>query len=210
MAVIGRNRAFVLGALFLAGTAASTSAQDAKVASSDLDKVAGRYDYRRAILTVTREGDGLFAQMTGQPKFEIVPKGGLTFAWTVTEAEITFVKDDKGAVTKAVHKQGGRTIEAPKLGDAPKAAAVDPKAFDAVLGRYDYGNGLILTVTREGDRLFGQATNQPKFEMFPASETEYFWTAVNAQLKLTKDASGKVTGGVHTQSGQTVEVRKIE
>jgi hypothetical protein len=31
------------------------------------------------------------------------------------ELEVTFVKDEKGRVVKAVHKQGGRTFDAPRM-----------------------------------------------------------------------------------------------
>ena len=67
------------------------------------------------MLTVVREGNRLFAQMTGQPKYEIFPKSDDEFFWKVVNAEVKFVKDDDGRVIKAVHQQGGRTIEAPKL-----------------------------------------------------------------------------------------------
>jgi hypothetical protein len=68
---------------------------------------AGRYDYRGAILTVTREDNRLFAQLNGQPRFEIYPKSTNTFFWKVVEAQVTFVKDDNGKVIKAIHQQGG-------------------------------------------------------------------------------------------------------
>ncbi len=47
-----------------------------------------------------------------------------------------------------------------------KETAVDPKLFDGYAGRYELAPTFILTVTREGDHLFVQATGQPKFEVF--------------------------------------------
>jgi hypothetical protein len=77
----------------------------------------GRFDYGggRAILTVTREGDHLFAQLTGQPRFEIFPKSPSEFFWKVVNAQVTFVKDDSGKVIKAIHHQAGKTFDAPKM-----------------------------------------------------------------------------------------------
>ena len=43
-----------------------------------------------------------------------------------------------------------------------KEIAVDPKLFDGYLGRYRLAPNFILTVTREGNRLFAQATGQGK------------------------------------------------
>ena len=183
---------------------------DTKVSPKALDAVIGRYDYGMGILTVMKEGDKVFAQLTGQPKFEIFPKSETEFFWKVVEAEVSFVKNDKGEVTKAIHKQGGQTINAPRMEDA-KEAKVEPKAFDAYVGRYDYGGGkAVMTITREGNRLFAQLTGQPKFEVFPKSETEFFWKVVNAQVTFVKDKSGKVTKAIHEQSGQKFDAPRME
>jgi len=79
------------------------------------DDYVGRYDYGVGILTVSKEQDRLFAQLTGQTKFEIFPRSENEFFWKVVDAEITFVKDKEGKVIKAIHHQGGETINAPKL-----------------------------------------------------------------------------------------------
>ena len=60
-------------------------------------------------------GNQLFAQLTGQPRFEIYPKSPTEFFWKIVAAQVTFVKNDQGKVTKAIHHQGGQTIEAPKI-----------------------------------------------------------------------------------------------
>jgi CubicO group peptidase (beta-lactamase class C family) len=174
-----------------------------------LDQYVGRYDYNGPILTVTRDGNRLFAQLTGQPRFEIVPKSETEFFWKVVEAQVTFVKDEKGRVIKAIHRQGPGSIEAPRLADAV-AIQLEPAVLDSYVGKYDYGEGRVMTVTREGNRLFAQLTDQPRFEIFPKSDTEFFWTAVQAQVSFVKDATGKVIKGIHRQGGQTMEVRKIE
>jgi CubicO group peptidase (beta-lactamase class C family) len=180
------------------------------LSEATLEAYMGRYDYGAAVLTVTREGSRLFAQLSGQPRFEIFPKSESEFLWKVVDARVQFVRDEKGQVAKAIHQQGGQTIQAPKMKD-PSVAAVDPAAFDAYVGKYDYGQGkAILTVTREGNRLFAQMTGQPKFEIFPSSATEFFWKVVNAKIAFVKNAGGKVTKANHEQGGQKLEVPKIE
>lgn len=92
----------------------------AKIASDDnLDVTAlkafvGTYQYGPAIMTTTVENGQLFAQLTGQPKFPIFHKGNNTFEWRVVKAQVEFVKDDQGVVTKARHTQNGVTFDAPK------------------------------------------------------------------------------------------------
>jgi hypothetical protein len=46
-------------------------------------------------------------QLTGQPKFELFPESETKFFLKVVDAQITFVKDDKGVITHAIVHQGG-------------------------------------------------------------------------------------------------------
>jgi hypothetical protein len=161
-------------------------------------------------MTISREGDRLFAQLTGQLRFEIFPKSENEFFWKAVEAQVTFVKNDAGRVVKAVHHQGPSTIDAPRV-EEHTAIQLTPEALDAFVGKYDYGQGqVIATVTREGNQLFAQLTGQPKFEIFPSSENEFFWKVVEAKVTFVRDASGKVIKAIHEQGGQKLEVPKIE
>jgi hypothetical protein len=175
-----------------------------------LESYVGRYDYGEAIMIISREGNRLFGQLAGQPRFEIFPKSETEFFWKVVEAQVSFVKNEKGEVVKAIHRQGGAVIDAPKLKEET-ALKLSPEILSHYVGKYDYGQGkMILAVTREGDQLFAQMTGQPKFEIFPKSETEFFWKVVAASITFVKDESGKVTKGIHHQGGQTLEAPKIE
>jgi hypothetical protein len=187
-----------------------TPAVSKSVSPQTLEAYIGRYDYGGAIATFTRNGSRLFAQLAGQPRYEIFPKSETEFFWKVVEAEVAFVKDDQGKVTKAIHRQSGRTIHAPRLPDVQEVK-LSADALDAVVGKYDYGQGkAILTVTREGERLFAQLTGQPKVEIFAKSETEFFWKVANAQVTFVKDDKGKVTKAIHQQGGARFEAPKLE
>ncbi|SPE60814.1 Beta-lactamase (modular protein) [Verrucomicrobia bacterium] len=180
------------------------------VSAKSFDALVGRYDYGGPIMTVTKEGDHLFAQLSGQPRFEIFPRSETEFFWKVADAQVTFVKDNQGKVIKAIHHQNGNTLNAPRLADL-RETKVDAASLDAVTGKYDYGEGkAILAVTREGDQVFAQMTGQPKFEIFPKSDNEFFWKVVEAQVTFVKDDKGKVIKAVHHQAGQTLEAPKIE
>jgi len=170
----------------------------------------GRYDYSGAVAVVTREGDRLFVQVSGQPRHEVFPKSADTFFWKVVEAEVQFVKNEQGDVVKAIHRQGGHSLHAPRVVDTPEVRLA-PEVLDSYVGRYDYGSGLaILTVTREGDRLYAQLTGQPKFQIFAQSETEFFWKVAVARVSFVKDAAGKVTKLVHRQGDREFEAPKLE
>jgi CubicO group peptidase (beta-lactamase class C family) len=79
-------------------------------------------------------------------------------------------------------------------------AKVDPKIYDAYVGEYQLGP-MVLTVTREGDRLLAQPTGQAKAELFPESETKFFLKVVDAKITFAKDESGKVTHLILHQGG---------
>ena len=81
---------------------------------------------------------------------------------------------------------------------------------DAILGKYQYGPGAVLTVTRDGTQLFAQLTGQPKFPIFPLSETEFEWRVVAAKVQFVKGEDGKVTKAVHRQNGTTQEAPRVK
>ena len=168
---------------------------------------AGRYDYHGAILTVFVENDRLFAQLTGQPKYEIFPKSTDAFFWKVTDAQVVFLRDEKGKVTAARHAQNGNTFTAPKLGD--EVVTLTPEQLEAIVGEYQYGPA-VMTVTRDGATLMTQLAGQPKFPIFPKSPTEFEWRVAKAGVVFVKDGDGRVTKAVHTQNGTTFDAPKIK
>ena len=100
-------------------------------------------------------------------------------------------------------------IKAP-LYTAPKQrkeVAVDPKLFDGYVGRYQIDPDFSLTVTREGNHLFVQATGQPRYEVFAESEKDYFFKMVDAQITFETDIHGHATGLVLHQDGDSHGIR---
>lgn len=90
-----------------------------------------------------------------------------------------------------------------------KEIKVDPKIYDAYVGRYELTPAMILTVSKEGGRLMAQATGQSAVELFPESETKFFLKVVNAKVTFVKDDKGKVTHLILHQGGDQ-QAKKIE
>lgn len=87
-----------------------------KLTAEQAESFVGQYQYGPGtVLTVSREGTQLFAQLTGQPKFPVFPVAGDEFEWRVVAAKVKFEKGEDGKVTKGVHHQAGATIDAPKI-----------------------------------------------------------------------------------------------
>jgi len=81
---------------------------EVKVDPKIYDAYAGRYELApNFILTISKEGDRLMAQATGQPQFELFPESETKFFLKVIDAQVTFVKDDTGKVTHLILHQGG-------------------------------------------------------------------------------------------------------
>ena len=178
--------------------------------NSDFDKFVGRYDYRSAIMEVTYEDGKLYAQLTGQPRFQIYPKGEDIFFWKVVEAQVKFVMDKDGKVAKAVHTQSGQTFDAPRLPDVV-VVELTAEQLEEYVGKYDYGKALgELVVTREGNRLFAQLSSQPKFEIIPTGKDKFEWRVVAASVKFVRDKDGKIVKGIHSQGGGTINAPKVE
>jgi hypothetical protein len=67
-----------------------------------------------------------------------------------------------------------------------------------------------LTVTRDGSRLFAQLTGQPSFEVFPESETKFFYKIVDAQLTFEREETGRTTAIVLHQNGRDIRAPRIQ
>jgi hypothetical protein len=63
---------------------------------------------------MTLEGGQLMTQATGQQKFPLFAESETKFFLKVVDAEVEFVKNDKGEVTGLVLHQGGQDIKATK------------------------------------------------------------------------------------------------
>jgi serine-type D-Ala-D-Ala carboxypeptidase/endopeptidase len=180
------------------------------------DRYVGRYEMApNFILDITRDGDHLYAQATGQGQFEIFPETEKEYFAKITELEISFHTGADGKATELVVHQGGANTTAKRLEGEPekppqrKEIAVDPAVLEGYTGRYQVTPAMILTITREGGRLFTQATGQPKFEAFAESAKEFFLKAFDAQLTFRTDAQGKATEVVLHQGGADVPCKRI-
>jgi CubicO group peptidase (beta-lactamase class C family) len=89
---------------------------EAKVDPAVYDSLAGKYDYcYGTALTIMRDGDHFFAQLDGQPKYEFFPKSETEYFSKAVDAQITFVKNPAGKVTRAIVHQGDEAIVVAKL-----------------------------------------------------------------------------------------------
>lgn len=87
---------------------------------------------------------------------------------------------------------------------------VEPAKLEPLTGVYELAPDFQITVSREGDRLFAQATAQPKFPLFAEAETEWFLKVVDAQISFVKDSSGKFNSLILHQGGVNTPGRRVK
>ncbi len=78
------------------------------------------------------------------------------------------------------------------------------------MGRYQLAPKFILTVTREGDQLFTQATGQSKFQIYREGEQQFFYKVVDAQITFETDSSGLASGLILHQNGADMPAKRIQ
>ena len=89
--------------------------QAVAVAPEVLRSYEGVYELAPTFAITISVVDGkLMAQATGQDAFELHPESDSRFFLTVVDAQITFTRDDAGAVDGLILHQGGRDTPAPR------------------------------------------------------------------------------------------------
>ena len=92
--------------------------KEVTVEAAILESYVGSYELVPGfVITVTKDGNQLKAQATGQSQFEIYPKSENVFYLKVVVAEITFNKNENGQVESLTLSQGGQETIGSKLED---------------------------------------------------------------------------------------------
>ena len=85
--------------------------KDAEVSEEILKSYVGQYNlFPNFFVTIKTEDGKLFAQATGQQKFQIYPETSSKFYYKVVDAKIEFIDELSGVVNSLVLYQGGREV----------------------------------------------------------------------------------------------------
>ena len=181
------------------------------VPARTLENYVGQYELTPGfVLTIRKEGDQLTGQATGQPRIGLTARSETEFQVRGVDASLTFVKDKDGKVTQLVLHQNGDHDAQKISSEVPKdrvAIKLDPKILSAYVGQYELAPGSVFTIRLDSDMLRAQLTGQPSVPILPESETNFFYTVVDAQLTFVKDTTGKVTELVLHQNGDKTAKR---
>jgi len=163
--------------------------------------------------TITREGQKLYSRRAGSTRNEVKPYQKDKFFFDNSFVHIEFKRNSGNQVTSMVTDDRGSSETWIKTERKP-TVRIEIKFPEVMLaqftGEYQLAPGFIITVTKEGNQLFTQATGQSKVEIYAESETRFFLKVVDAQLEFVKDESGKINKLILFQGGGKLEGPKIK
>lgn len=170
-----------------------------------LNAIAGTYQFQGLGLLIeyTVEEGTLYAQATGQPRFEVSPTSDSTFTFVGVEASVTFHYEEDGSVNRATHQQGANLpmvrLETPDLTE---------EDLQAYVGRYlseELETFWTLSIV-DGQLQADHVWYQP-FTLEHAQEDAFGGAAwFMGDVRFERDDEGLVTGFNVTAGGRTRDV----
>ncbi|HEY6329082.1 MAG TPA: serine hydrolase [Blastocatellia bacterium] len=159
--------------------------------------------------------------ITDQNGHKLIEHGG---AWQGFTCRICRYVDDSLTVAVLANLDAGHArlgpiahkiaglVNPPLMPPPPKEhkeITIDPKLLDIYAGRYT-GPDTVMTVSRADDHLFVQIERQPKVQIFPEGDHDFFLKVVEAEITFSTDSHGKATGLTLHQNGSELQLRRIE
>ena len=140
-----------------------------------------------------------FDAKTGKQRGGTMAEAAVQASPVVADGVLYFGSDD--GYIYAVELEAAKEHHAIKL---------DPKTLGLYVGEYELMPGQALSVTLEGEKLMAQLPGQPKFEVLPETETQFFVNDVAAELEFAKDEKGQCTQVKLCQGGFEYTLKKIK
>ncbi|AXT19450.1 DUF3471 domain-containing protein [Flavobacteriaceae bacterium AU392] len=180
-----------------------------------LKQYVGKYELAPDfIIEVTIDGTQIFAQATGQGRFELFAEDKTNFFVKVVAAKVRFNKDASSKVESLTLFQGGQEMLAKKIDKAVpserKEISLPLDVLKQYVGKYELAPDFIIEITIDDTQIFAQATGQGQFELFAEDKANFFVKVVAAKVRFNKDASNKVESLTLFQDGQEMLAKKIE
>jgi len=218
----------------LAGRAQWRTRTAVEVSADILERYAGHYvDAFGAVMEFAREDRRLFMQTVNQMRVPLEAESEIDFFVANARLEFHFRVQGDVATSAIFRRLGTEAVlsrispdEAAKLRSAvtqraaeqaqPRqlAASVPHEILARYAGRYRIENGLEMIIEANEGRLFAQLVvpvgKPPRHEIFPESDTKFFWTAMAAQVSFFADTDGKISYGVWHRGGHLVPMGRME
>ncbi|MCF6279745.1 MAG: serine hydrolase [Flavobacteriaceae bacterium] len=185
------------------------------LSTAKLQKWVGAYQFDNEVVChIILKDSQLYSLREGGngEKYEIYPLTENRFIFESGDIEYLFSTTNEGKNQTIFKVRGKEFIRKPidkPLPTAKKEIQLSTDILKQYIGKYELQPGFILDVTVKGNKIYTQATGQPKFEMFAESEDHFFLKVVPESIEFTKNDKGIVDVFILTQGGQIIPAKKI-
>lgn len=123
---------------------------------------------------------------------------------------VVMVNSDNGEIVQELINSISNVYGFKGLSKTKKVTLADvpDQDLNRYLGNYQLTPELVLTVSREGKKVFVQATGQPKIEAFAESGNKFFFKTIQASMEFVKDQNGLIKEMIFIQ-GRTIHAKKL-
>ncbi len=168
-------------------------------------------------LTILVDQDRLYIRAPNRGQRLLVPTSETEFIEVESGLRIQFgIREDTREVDHLIFEQQGFGRRADRftsdvgINPATRPAAALPEAtLERYVGLYEEQPGFAIAITREGDHLLAQLTDQEPVAIFPESETDFFYRDSNARISF-RLADGQIEALVLHQGGAELEMRRMD
>jgi CubicO group peptidase (beta-lactamase class C family) len=82
-----------------------------------------------------------------------------------------------------------------------RIVAVPDTILEKYAGQYQVEPGTVLTITRQGNNLYGQVTGQGKVQLFAEAQNKFFLKVADVAIEFIMNDKGETTGAVLYENG---------
>jgi CubicO group peptidase (beta-lactamase class C family) len=86
----------------------------------------------------------------------------------------------------------------------------DPNLYNSYVGEYDLGSGVHITITKKDDHIYAQVTGQTECEIFPQTQSKFFYKIADARIEFVSNEKGEVTEIIFEQNGIKMVAKNIK
>ncbi len=183
-----------------------------------LGRYVGQYELSATyVLTILVESDRLYVRAPGRGTRLLIPASETEFIEVESGLRIMFgIREDTREVDHLVFEQQGFGRRANKVtsevGLNPEtrpAMVLSDDVLSRYVGEYEEQPGFGISISKDGDQLLAQMTDQAGVEIFAESETEFFYRDTNTRISFRLD-NELVEALVLHQGGVDLEMRRLD
>ncbi len=183
-----------------------------------LGRYVGQYELSATyVLTILVESDRLYVRAPGRGTRLLIPASETEFIEVESGLRIMFgIREDTREVDHLVFEQQGFGRRADKV---TSEVGLDPETRPAMMlsddvlsryvGEYEEQPGFGISISKDGDQLLAQMTDQAGVEIFAESETEFFYRDTNTRISF-RLGNELVEALILHQGGVDLEMRRLD